>query len=343
MKKIIFLMVILIGICSSGILWCLNQQDYDTYLNRDNFGKVVGQIIDPETGKPVNEKFRVCLFNWNYREGDYERYKDCRFYTDKNGYITFDAPPATYGLLFYPQEPNSKYSSTSHPFYEKMPEEYKEMFSCVIEVETGKITRFVRKAIIGGGLKVTLVDLAGNPVDPVVAFPGRSVSTQGEIVNYNLVPGSPSLSLKLENGKFFKKGLFPDTSWELDLKFFGIGYGVFRKKDIVIKANEVTEINITIDPNDITGIEGKIIDELGNPQKKVRISFFQKDESIEGSFRCLTDSNGHFIMTGMPEGFYEVGIFDGHEYYFLFQNIITIEIKKNILLKRDFTIPTSEK
>ena len=222
-----------------------------------------------------------------------------------------------------------------------MPEEYKEMFSCVIKVETGKITRFVRKAIIGGALKVTLVDLAGNTVDPAVAFPGRSVSTQGEIVNYNLGPGSPSYSLKLENGKFLKKGLFQDTSWELDLRFFGIGYGVFRKKDIVIKANEVTEISFAIDPNDITGVEGKIVDELGNPQKKVRISFYQKDESIEGSFRCFTDSNGHFIMTGIPGGFYKVVVFDGHEFHLSFQNII-IEIKKNILLKRDFTIPTSE-
>jgi hypothetical protein len=287
MKKIIFFMVILIGICSSEMLWCLAQQNDDPLLNRDSFGKVIGQIIDPETGKPVNEKFRVCLFNWNNREGDYERYKDCRFFTDENGYITFDAPPATYGLLFYPQEPDSKYSSTPHPFYEKMPEEYKEMFSCVIKVETGKITRFVRKAIIGGALKVTLVDLAGNPVDPAVAFPGRSITIKGEFKNYNLVPGSPSFYFRLKNGKFSQKGFFPDTSWELELEFFRIGYGVFKKKDIVIEANKVMEINVAIDPNDITGVEGKIVDELGNPQKKVRISFYQKDESIEGDFDCL--------------------------------------------------------
>jgi hypothetical protein len=250
-------------------------------------------------------------------------------------------PPATYGLLFYPKNPDSKYSGTYHPFYYKMPEEYKEIFSCVIRVETGKITRFVRKAIIGGSLKVTLVDLSGNPVDPAVAFPGRSLIIKGEFKNYNLAPGSPSFYFRLKNGKFSQKGFFPDNSWELDLRFYGIGYGVFRKKDIVIKAKEVTEINVDIDPNDITGIEGKIVDELGNPQKKVRISFFQKDESIEGDFDYYTDDNGHFIMTGMPEGFYKVEIFDGHEYYFTFQNII-IEIKKNILLKRDFTIPASD-
>ncbi|UCH96808.1 MAG: carboxypeptidase regulatory-like domain-containing protein [Candidatus Aminicenantes bacterium] len=341
MKKNIFLIVLFIGICSSEILLSLDQYEDDPLLNRDSFGKVIGQIIDPETGKPVNERFLVCIFNWHYREGDYERYKDCNFKTDEKGWITLNLPPATYGLLFYPQNPDSKYSGTYHPFYYKMPEEYKEIFSCVIKVETGQITRFVRKAIIGGALKVTLVDLAGNPVDPAVAFPGRSVATEGGIDNYNLSPGSASLSLTLENGKFFRKNLFPDTSWEMDLRFYGIGYGVFRKKDIVIKANEVTEINITIDPNDITGVEGKIIDELGIPQKKVRISFFPKDESIEGDFDYYTDSTGHYIMTGMPEGFYEVEIFDGHEYYFTFQNII-IEIKKNILLKRDFTIPTSE-
>ncbi len=341
MKKILFLMVILMGICSPGLLLCPEQQDNEIYLNRDNFGKVIGQIIDPETNKPVNEKFRVCIYNWYYREDDYERRKDCDFLTDEKGRITMDLPPATFGLLFYPEDMESKYSGTYHPFYEKMPAEYKDMFSCVIKVETGKITRFVRKAIIGGALKVTLVDLTGNPVDPAVAFPGRSISIWGGIDNYILSPGSASLDLTLENGKFFRRGLFPDSSWELDLRFFGIGYGVFEKKDIVIKANEVTEINVPIDPNDITGVEGNIVDELGNPQKKVRINFYQKDESIEGSFRCFTDSNGHFMMTGMPEGFYKVVVFDGHEFHLSFQNII-IEIKKNILLKKNFTIPTSE-
>ncbi len=341
MKKIIFLMLILMGICSPGLLLCPEQQDNEIYLNRDNFGKVIGQIIDPETNKPVNEKFRVCIYNWYYREDDYERRKDCEFLTDEKGRITMDFPPATFGLLFYPEDLESKYTGTYHPFYEKMPAEYKDIFSCVIKVETGKITRFVGKAIIGGALKVTLVDLAGNPVDLAVAFPGRSVSIQGGIDNYNLSPGSDSLDLTLDNGKFFRQGLFPDTSWQVYLRFFGIGYGVFKKKDIVIKANEVTEINVFIDPNDITGVEGKIVDELGNPQKKVRISFYQKDESIEGDFDYYTDSNGHYIMTGMPDGFYKVEIFDGHEYYFTFQDIF-IEIKKNILLKKDFTITTSE-
>lgn len=341
MRRIIFLIVIVIGICSLEILLGQNQQDYGNFQDRDNFGKVIGQIIDPETGKPVSEKFRVCFFNWNYREDDYERRKDCNFETDENGYITIDLPPATYGLLFSSMEPNSKYSMTYHPFYEKMPEEYKEMFSCTIEVGKGKITKFVKKAIIGGTLKVTLVDLAGNPVDPNIAFPGRSITIEGEFLNYNLVPGSPSFYLKLKNGQFSKNGLFPDIYWEMKLEFLGIGYGVFEKKDIVIKANEVTEINVTIDPNDITGVEGKILDGSGNPQKEIRISFFPKNRDIEGWFACLTDSNGYYRMTGMPGGFYEIRIFDGHEYYFEYQNVI-IEIKKNILLHRNFTIHHSE-
>ena len=341
MKRAIFLLAVLIWVCSAKIIFCLGQYEDDPLINRDTFGKVIGQIIDPETGKPVNIKFRICIFDWYDSESPYGGRTDCNFYSDDKGHVNIDLPPATYGFLFHPQERNSKYSGTYNPLYKKMPPEYKEMCSCVIKVETGQITRFVKKAIIGGALKVTLVDLAGNPVDPAVAFPGRSVSTQGDIVNNNLVPGSPSIALTLENGRFFRNGLFPDSSWEVDLRFFGIGYGVFKKKDIVIKANEVTEINVPIDPNDITGIEGKIVDELGNPQK-VRINFFQKDRSIKGDFEYHTDSNGHYIMTGMPEGFYEVVVYDGHEFHFFFQNII-VEIKKNILLERDFTISTSGK
>jgi hypothetical protein len=46
-------------------------------------------------------------------------------------------------------------------------------------------------------------------------------------------------------------------------------------------------------------------------------------------------------MIGMTEGFYEIRIFNGHKYYFDYQNVI-IEIKKNILLNKDFIIPPSE-
>ena len=175
MRKIILLLVVLMGMCSVAMVWGLAQYEDDPSINRDTFGKVIGQIIDPETGKPVNEKFRVCIFNWYRAEIDYDLRKDCSFYSDDKGHINLDLPPATYGFLFNPQKQDTKYAVMYHPFYYKMPQAYKEMFSCKIKVETGQITRFVKKAIIGGALKVTLVDLAGNPVDPAIAFPGRSV------------------------------------------------------------------------------------------------------------------------------------------------------------------------
>jgi hypothetical protein len=309
--------------------------------NKDNYGKVIGQIIDPETEKPVNEEFGVCFFNWNYKEYNYRYKKDCTFSTDEKGYIATDVPPGTYGLLFYSKEANSKYSDFFHPFYEKMPEKYKEMFSCPIKVEKGKITKFVKKAIVGGTIKITLVDLTGNPVDPDVAFPGRLINIDGYFENYILAPGSHHFNFRLKGGQVTKTGFFPDTSWEMELEFHGIGYGKITKKNIVIKANEVTEITVAIDLNNITGVEGKIMDELGNPIKNVRINFYQKDQSIEGDFECFADSNGHFHITGMPEGFYKIEIFDGHKYYLTFQNVI-IEIKKNILLHKDFILPISE-
>jgi hypothetical protein len=337
-RKIFYVLVILVfGTIGTNLLDGVPQEEWDA----DNFGKVIGQIVDPETGNPVNSKFQVCIFNWNYRGDDYEDKMDCNFSTDEKGYIAINLPPGTYGLLFWPGEPDSKYSMTFHPFYEKMPEKYKERFSCPIKVEKGKITKFFKKAIIGGTIKVTLVDLAGNPVDPDIAFPDRSIKINGYFKNYNLGPGSPSFNFSLKNGQFAQNGFFPDISWEMKLEFLGIGYGRITKKNILVKTNEVTEINVAIDPDDITGIEGKILDEVGNPKKSVRISFFQRDQSIEGYFACLTDSSGDYRMTGMPEGYYKIRIFDGNKYYFMYQNII-IEIKKNILLKKDFIIPPSE-
>ncbi len=335
------LVISLIGlICLQSVLKAqesiLDEQD------KDNYGKVIGQIVDPETGEPVNEKFQVCGFNWNNTDPRYHLRTWCDSETDENGYLAIDLLPGTYGFLFTALEPNSKYSRMAfHPFYEEMPEEYKEIFSLPIRVEKGKITKFVKKAIVGGGIKVNLVDLEGKPVDPTIAFPGRSIKISGYFVNYNLSPGDSYFNFRMKNGELSKYGFFPDNSWEMRLEFLRIGYEKVQKKDIVIKPNDITQINVVIDPYDMTGVEGFILDGLGKPQENFRISFFSKKKPINGYYTCHTDSNGHYIMTGMPEGFYKIRIYDGREYYFMYQNVI-IEIKKDILLHRNFNLSLSD-
>ena len=51
MRKIILVLVVLMEICSAVMVWGLAQYEDDPSINRDTFGKVIGQIIDPETGK----------------------------------------------------------------------------------------------------------------------------------------------------------------------------------------------------------------------------------------------------------------------------------------------------
>ncbi|MCP4156703.1 MAG: carboxypeptidase regulatory-like domain-containing protein, partial [bacterium] len=264
-------------------------------VKNDDYGKVIGQLIDPETGKPVNEVFRVCIFDWNYREPGYDSRKSCDYRTDRNGNITFEFSPGHYGLLFWPVSLDSKYAPSPHPFKESLPEEYRQQTSCSIIVERGKITRFVKKAIIGGSIKVNMVDLEGNPVNFSTAFAGQKIDFWGAFNNKRVNPGP---SFRLKSGQLIQHRLFPDSTWELELRLNGTGYGEIEIKDIVVRAGQVTEVNVPIDIDDKTGVEGTIVDAQGNPAKNARIYFYPKDKSKTGSYKCFSDANGHYRITG---------------------------------------------
>ncbi|MCP4153028.1 MAG: carboxypeptidase regulatory-like domain-containing protein, partial [bacterium] len=306
-------------------------------VKNDDYGKVIGQLIDPETGKPVNEVFYVCIFNWNYRESDYYRRKSCEYQTDKNGTVTFNFHPGHYGILFGPDSLNSKYAPTPHPFRKSLPEEYREQVSCSIIIERGKITRFVKKAILGGTIKVNLVDLEGNPVDFSTAFAGQKIDFRGEFNNRRI---NPAPNFRLKSGQLIQHRFFPDSAWELGLRLNGTGFGDIEIKDIVVRAGQVTEVNVPIDIADNTGVEGTIIDAQGHAAKNADMSFFPKDESQKGYYKCYTDANGHYRLIGIPEGFYRLKVFDGYEFYLYEQNVI-IEMKWGILLSKDITLPPS--
>ena len=58
MKRAIFF-VLVVGIINSRVLLAVPQEDGD----RDNNGKVIIQVVDFDTGEPVNEVFSVYFYN----------------------------------------------------------------------------------------------------------------------------------------------------------------------------------------------------------------------------------------------------------------------------------------
>ena len=78
------------------------------------------------------------------------------------------------------------------------------------------MAHFFIKAFIGGSIRVNLVDLSGNVVDPDTAFPGRDITINVDLNNYGLCSGGSIFSSSLKNGQFERRGLFPDDSWEMD-------------------------------------------------------------------------------------------------------------------------------
>ena len=80
MKRAIFyvLIVLVISIINNRMSLAVPQDSVD----KDNYGKVIGQIVDAETGENVKEKFLITL----YRRFEPDR-DNSRIYTDQNGHF----------------------------------------------------------------------------------------------------------------------------------------------------------------------------------------------------------------------------------------------------------------
>ncbi|MCP4154137.1 MAG: carboxypeptidase regulatory-like domain-containing protein, partial [bacterium] len=171
------------------------------------------------------------------------------------------------------------------------------------------------------------------------AFAGQKIDFWGAFNNKRVNPGP---NFRLKSGQLIQHRLFPDSTWELELRLNGTGYGKIEIKDIVVKAGQVTEVNVPIDIDDKTGVEGTIVDAQGNPAKYVEICFFHKDKTKKGSYECFADANGYFRITGIPEGFYKINVYDDGKVYYYKKNLI-IEINRHILLHKDIALYPSKR
>jgi hypothetical protein len=326
MKRYIFcfLGILFVGIICTHVLDGVPQEEWDA----DNFGKVIGQIVDPETGNPVNEVFIIDFLDCNEIDTSKNFLRQIR--TNEKGFFSVEMKPFVYCLRFYPNSKNSKYSFEPYPFYN-------DKYVFMVTVEKGKITEFRKVATIGGTLKIKLINTEGGVINPQLEFE--------KFERIAIFLKSPNMVMPVEasglteddmnDGEMLVHTLYPDI-YSLEVEFRGLGFANIKKENIQVEQNKTTEVEIVINKNDITGIEGKVLDTNGIILKGGGVYFSPQSIEIRGKFITTTDQNGYYRLTGMPEGFYKIMLSaelpNGKEYMWS-QEIV--EIKKDVLLKKD--------
>jgi hypothetical protein len=252
----------------------LNGWGQESGAGKNDYGIVAGQILDPETGKPVKEKFNVRFYDALYK-GEYPSMAnglspvsavypldDFRskttperpaygysVLTDKNGYFKRKFAPGTYGIILDPNDyESSRYCREMNPTDPKMSAEDKKKLTFIIKVTKGKITQFAKKAILGGRIKANIVDKNGNDIDLNTFFnSGTKISIESS---------KPDLTMPWERyfkneGNTLSANLFPGIyEVNLTIEWSISGYKNYILKNVLIKNNETTEINFIIDPTD---------------------------------------------------------------------------------------------
>lgn len=314
-RNIFVLLLLFFGLV--GLNNLLDGQD------ADDFGKLSLWIVDPVSGNQVNEVFIITLFNCD--ETPPSRYLKQRK-TNNKGYLALDLNPGQYCLHIYPESLDSKYCIEPYHFKN-------DQFYFPVMIEKGKVTHFRKKATFGGAIKIRLLDTNGRIIDPLAELPSGAVVALS-MTNPNYILGQPEV-YDMKVGEKIIHTLFP-SKYFLRIDFRGTGYERLTFREVPVIEKEITEIDCVIDLDDITGIEGKIVDINGNPVKGIEI-FLVPNFDAWGDFNDATDKNGYYCITGLPEGPYYIGL-SSNEYGISINKKETIEIKKGTLTQKNITI-----
>ncbi len=267
MKAIKLFIVVVVVFVTLG----LNGWGQESSSGKNDYGIVAGQILDPETGKPVSERFFI-RFNYVLYKGEYPTefnaitippaypIPDVRFsnlpgkigyslITDSKGYFKRKFAPGTYGIIIAPENIESlRYCTELDPMDPRMPNQDKLSLTFIIKVERGKITRFNKKAILGGRIKVNLVDKYGNIINHNTYF------KPGTVIDIDCY--KPNLSEKrkfsfIDNTDRMSPSLLPGI-YKVELRLRGPikGFKKYISENVLVKKMETTDINIVIDPID---------------------------------------------------------------------------------------------
>lgn len=317
-RNLFFLVVLFFGLIGSYVL-CEGQ-------DADDYGKLIGWVVKPISGDPVNEVFKIEFYRCDTHELMGSLLTEAE--TDKRGHFSIKLRPDKYCLHFFPESKQSKYCIE--------PSHFKNNQYCFpVLIEKGKVTNFIKKAIPGGTLKINLKDMDGEKINHE-KFPGGSrISITIKSSNYLIPELATNISDdNLDDGEMTINRLYPDI-YSIIIAFRGTGYRSQTIDNVKIDEGKVTEIDFLVDIEDITGIEGKIVDINGKVVKYARIFMLAKF-LVSGEFNTYTDNYGKYRISGLPEGKYRIGISVKGVVYINTEEII--EIKKNVLFHKNITL-----
>jgi len=334
-QKVLVFAVLLIGILTS-IGWSVDSRYKDVY------GKVIGQIMDPETGQPVNEKFRIQFLFLNQKTNKYETFWPIDIYKGDlwandiitNEYGAFYAAfvYGNYQMRIEPYSENSKYSAKGNNYH-------------TFNVNKGQITKISVVAKLGGYLHASLYDWNGNKIDPKKTF---DMNAKIYVVLTNSTNNTfDNTFTGLFLGSELNISRIIPGEYDATIEFEFLGFAPIKKGKVFIKAKETTNLVVELNMNDKTGVEGFITDSSGNPIEKANVNLFneikekQKDYFI---FRTQTNEKGYYRLIGMPEGLFKIFVsVRNHNYSGTLSYSSLIELKKGVTIRKDIQFTESLK
>ena len=99
LRNVLVLLVLFLGIIGPNVF--IKGQDADDY------GKLVGWVVDPISGNPVNEVFELEFYKCDTNELMGSWLKEAK--TDNRGHFSIKLSPYKYCLHFSPESKKSKY------------------------------------------------------------------------------------------------------------------------------------------------------------------------------------------------------------------------------------------
>ncbi len=295
----------------------------------DRYGKIVIQILDPESGNPVDEIFNLVFIDMDYpgvrKPNEYEEK------TDNKGYFSAEIHEGDYYLETYP-EGGERYSVEPTSFYVK--KDYNNYFT----ITRGKLTKIWKKASIGGNLEVILVESNGQKLDVENLLGENKFSVTIKHTGTNYAPvGESKRNFSPERCSFLFRCI-PTGEYKVR---FGTPANIEGNeyKGIKVEKGKTAEYRYVI--NVETGIEGIVANSNGEPMKNVEIELRGKNGATDYA-DAYTNEAGYFKILGLKKGLYKwkYALYDKDTEKFYGEKMGTIQISsgtihvKNITFKR---------
>jgi hypothetical protein len=268
--------------------------------------RVEGTVVDKDTGAPI-EGVTITLHT-RTPGGSYVRLGQRDTLTDKRGYFKFKINPKL--TVFYFIECSKRGYVSFPPIYylEYGKDEYYADLLQMFQVQEGEIKHLRVELEKGGTLKGTFYkkDLSG--ISPFSHASGLLI--RESVPDMERLRDERSFIIfhieADENGKFMIEGIEPFDQYSI--RIFPRVYVSQEIENIVVRKNQVEEIEYTFDMTDQTGIEGSV-KVNGQPPQLGHIYILNlTQESLKtfGGATTRIENDGHFVYKGMPPGKYRL-------------------------------------